>query len=143
MKIEQWMIDYAEGQPWDEDKRQDVYVKILEAEDKPINPSYIARMYTNLRIDADRVESNRKSLERLYWLLFDELTQPDSMDLTVYRETVEERLKLLSPLLRGTARMLITGSTIDEIAEREEIDTNAVYQRLHQIRKRLEENNNE
>jgi DNA-directed RNA polymerase specialized sigma24 family protein len=152
MEVTQEIMDVIESMKVSEDERQDFYVHVLEMDEpdgiKDMGQFLRKRMY-NLSNNARWVESNRKrileehadDIRDLYGKGDDDY-DPGPEEQYIREEIIEERLKLLSPLLEATARMLLTGSTIEEIAKAEGMDTNAVYQRLHQIRKILEENKN-
>ena len=149
MQLQQWMIDYAEAQPWDNDLRQDLYVKLLEMDDKEINTDYLSRAYTNMNTDKMRVESRRREIEdeSIHYIClslgWSDLVA-DPMDQMIAHEEISMKLKELSPLLRATLeRVVIDGVTPEEMAEEEGTSANVIYQRVHQAKAILRGENNE
>lgn len=156
MKLTQDVIDVLDKANVPEDDKQDFYVAWLE--DDGEYPEYMSlahlknhvnarlrnKMGNKKHVAANReriLEEHAEDIRDLYGKRDDDY-DPGPEEEFIREETIEERLKLLSPLLRATAELMITGGTIGEIAEKEYTDTNTIYQRLHQIRKILEENNN-
>ena len=149
MQLQQWMIDYAEAQPWDNDLRQDLYVKLLEMDDKEINTDYLSRAYTNMNTDKMRVESRRREIEdeSVHYIClalgWSDLVA-DPMDQMIAHEEISMKLKELSPLLRATLeRVMINGLTPEELAAEEGSKANAIYWRVNRAKQILRGDNNE
>lgn len=149
MELTQSMIQYCETQPWDADLRQAVYVKVLESPDIEVNNSWLARIYHNLRTNKTSIEKRRKELEvefeediRLH-TVGEEHEYPDPLELLIALEEYEDSVKVLSPLLRATLELLIRGVPVAVVADREGVAENTIYQRIHQAKINIEENNNE
>jgi DNA-directed RNA polymerase specialized sigma24 family protein len=137
------MMDYCEKQPWDDDLRQDLYVKLLGMEDKVIDTNYLSRMYTNLRNNDKRNEERRAELISEHAediMLAFSLDEPamDPLDIMIQEEEVENKLKELSPLLRATLeRVVVDGVSPEDLAEEEGTSANVIYQRVHEAKRRL------
>jgi DNA-directed RNA polymerase specialized sigma24 family protein len=143
MELTQDMIDYCESQPWDDDLRQEVYIKVLEADEADVNHPWLSRLYTNALADQHQVSMRRNELMEGH---IDEVRralgiEDLSADVVEELSAVEEiiwKLKDLSPLLRATLyKMLIEGKNPDEVANDERTTPNVIYKRLHTIKQQL------
>ena len=149
MELQPWMIEYVEAHAWDEDLKQDIYVKLLELEDKEIDTNYLSRMYSNARLDERRIEARRREIEveSVDYItsalgLVDEGCDP--MDLMIAEQEVARKLKELSPILRVTLeRVVIDGAEPEDVAVEEGTSVNVIYQRVHQAKTILRGENNE
>jgi len=149
MQIQPWMIKYAEAQPWDSDLRQDLYIKLMEMDEKTISTDYLSRAYTNMKTDKMRVDGRRREIEDesveyiVQALGLNDVTA-DPMDQLMAEEAIAIRLKELSPLLRATLeRVVIDGVTPEDMAVEEGTSVNVIYQRVHQAKAILRGENNE
>lgn len=143
MNLTQEMIDYCESQPWDDDMRQEVYVKILEEPSKDVNHAFLSRVYTNVVKNQIRDEARRRELmegnldEIRRTLGIDDLSADVVEELSAAEEIIW-KVKDLSHLLRATLyKMLIEGKTPDEVANDERTTPNVIYKRLHDIKQQL------
>lgn len=149
MKLTTDLLDYCEGSlKWDEDLRQEVYVKILEAPDGTvINKGWLVRVYENLRTDKHRQDNNQLRLrEENYDAIVQNLalTSPgdDPVDILTASEEIQERLDGLSPLLKTTLEaVVIEGMTPEDVAEEMDTTPNVIYKRIHDARHTLKGNN--
>jgi DNA-directed RNA polymerase specialized sigma24 family protein len=130
---------------WDDDLRQEFYVKWMES-DIPTLPaddaavsSYINKMYLNLKFNAHSIGARRAEL------LYDNAdevvrnTAPeqgdDPMDICMAQEEISDRLTALSPLLYDTlVSHAVHGWTAEEIACMDQVSSNTVYQRIHKAK---------
>lgn len=143
MKLTQAMIDYCESQPWDDDMRQDVYVKVMETPETEVNNPWLSRIYTNLCHDEREKNRRRQELideniaEVRHLLGMDDIG-PDVVDELEAAERLIWKVKDLSPLLRATLyNLLIEGMGPEEIADKEQVKTNVIYKRLHDIKQHV------
>jgi DNA-directed RNA polymerase specialized sigma24 family protein len=144
MRLTKEMIDYCESQPWDDDLRQDVYVKVLEsAETNPVNNAWLSRIYTNLEHDNRKVQDRRREIERdnsdsVIAALGMQGNSADALDILMCNQEFEVKYKEMSSLLRGTLDSLVDdGMSVAELAEVEDVSENVIYQRVWEIKKAL------
>lgn len=147
------VVEYCEAQAWDEDSRQDFYLRWLEADDMEIPEfvdeqhlhGYCNAVYANMQRNTRAKELNRKSLEIAH---ADKIREVfgwtghvmDVEELMILREEVKDKLKELSTLLRRTLEeVIIHGTSPEELAKAEGTDVNAIYKRIHDAKKKLEE----
>ena len=136
------MVTYCMSQPWDEDIRQDVFVRVLEHEGRPedVNNAWLSRIYTNLKMNGFTTEKRRKELEQEAVAVLEGLQGKDDVhDPLEYLEAEQliPELGALSPLLYNTLRDYVLGKTPEEIAEDQGVDANTIYQRIHQAKKEI------
>ena len=147
-ELTQEVIDMAESQPWEEDLRQDFYVKWLESEkhdDEDIKNlrAYINTIYHNLRGSHIGVERRRRELEdENIEAITRELgladNADDPMEVLIAEEHVAQTLKEMSPLIREAFdRVVIDGESPEDIAAQEWVDPNTIYQRVWKAKKIL------
>jgi len=143
MQLTPQMIAFCEKQKWDEDLRQEVYVKVLECDHTETHDGWLSTIYSNLLTDKRRATKLHADLIQAHYdtivkTLALDGTNADPMDIRDSEQQIEVRLKDLSYLLRATLDLvLIEGYTPEELAEREGTTANVIYQRIHQARKLL------
>jgi len=143
MQLTPQMIAFCEKQKWDEDLRQEVYVKVLECDVAATHDGWLSTIYSNLLTDKRRATKLHADLIQAHYdtivkTLALDGTNADPMDIRDSEQQIEVRLKDLSYLLRATLDLvLIEGYTPEELAEREGTTANVIYQRIHQARKLL------
>lgn len=144
MEITQEMIEFAEGQKWDDDVRQDVYVILLEKADgymkKASVPQLMTSIYNLLVLNGFRQDTRRKELVReniqaieMFHGTDDVCNPLEYLD----AEALFDRVRTLSPLLKKTFYGYLDGVTPDQMAEHEKVDVNTIYQRIHAIKQEL------
>jgi DNA-directed RNA polymerase specialized sigma24 family protein len=147
MDITKDILEYCEKQNWDEDLRQEVYVKLLEQEEEVLFPrTFIQTTYKNIwqnhrRIEERRVELVRENEEEIRnnFGLPKEGKAHDPLDVLIGMEEVSERLDNLSPLLRDTVeRVYLDGKTPEEVAKEDVEEVAAVYKRISRAKKLLQ-----
>lgn len=135
-----------------EDIIQDTVVELLEEGKVPTNPDrvkeYVFSALKNNARDYMKKEDRRAELlrdNREAVLMGFPQEQGDSPEAVVEaEESLEKKLKELSPLLRATLeRTAIDGVTPEELAEEEGSDVKAVYERIRVARNILRGNDNE
>lgn len=144
MKLQPWMIEYIESKTkWDEDVKQDLYVRLLEMEDKDINKTYIGLMYSTAHANNHNVETRRRELimdnkDAIRSALGHEGEALDPYDILSIQEELEDRLTNMSPLLFSTFERVVIGEeTPEELAEDEGLSPNVIYQRVWQVKQQL------
>jgi DNA-directed RNA polymerase specialized sigma24 family protein len=144
MKITQEMIEFAEAQKWDEDLKQDMYVKLLEQPDDYMEgvgvESLMTQVYNRNVIDGARKEARRKELVQENVQAIEALHGTDDIHDPIEYLAVDNlfsRMHCLSPLLYNTLQDYVYGASIQEIAEKNNVDANTIYQRIHAIKKEL------
>lgn len=145
MEIPNDIMEYVEScWRWDDDMRQDVYMKILDLPDgTEINKAWCVKVYENLKEDARKVEARRVELRRdNHALIVSRLgldSAADTPEGVLAAEAAATRiLRELSPLLRATAEQhYMEGMTPEEIADAEGVDSAAIYKRLQRVRDHL------
>ena len=150
MEIPKWMTHYIEGQKhWDDDIRQEVYLKLLEMEQKDINKAYIQSIYLTKRQNTYNSETRRRELEEEHT---DQIRRnfgldgesPDPSDLFTGISELHERLSTLSALMRETVERVVLGDEDPNVlAEEEGVPTNTIHQRVWQAKKQLRGNTND
>jgi len=144
MRITEEVTVYCEGQPWDDDLRQEVYLKVLEADEfAVISKAWLSRVYTNLKKNHVRDETRRRELrEEKHDIIIDMLgtrdVAADPAECLEMEEEAERKYKDLSPLLRQTMLHLLY-QTAEEIAQQEGTSVNVIYQRIHQAKRLLQD----
>ena len=141
MELTTEMIEYCEKQPWDDDDRQDVYVRVLEHEGEPssVNNAWLSRMYTNLRNNRARDDARRREIvgdaqATLAGMVSDDNTA-DPLDILMSQEEIENRVSGLSTLLYDTlVSHVVHGATPHELAVRYDVKEEVIYKRLQRAR---------
>lgn len=147
MEVTNKMIEYCEAQPWDDDLRQEVYLKVLEAEEADVNTAWLSRIYTNLFLNTLRDITRRHDLrtdhsEEIVDLMGLGDTDNDPMDRLIAHETVQENLDSLSPLLRDAVQAIaIEGRDVAKFAKEEGVGERAIYLRYERALAILKEKN--
>jgi DNA-directed RNA polymerase specialized sigma24 family protein len=139
MQLTTDMIEYCEAQPWDEDHRQEVYIKVMEYKGEPsdVNDAWLSRMYTNHMHNVRRDEARR--VEILDGLTGESLAVADPaldpMEILMAEEALGERTKGMTALMEHTlTKHYIEGKSIAEIAEEEGEDNVTIRVRLNRGR---------
>lgn len=152
MKLTPEIIEIAEDMPnWDEDLRQDLYVKWLEADEEEFDldtpakiRAYLHQRYKNLKYNRDSVAARRAELEKEN---VEAITRnlgladvaADPFDKLAAEEEVTLRLKEMSPLIRETFdRVILGGESIEAVALDERTTANVIYQRVWEAKKILQ-----
>jgi len=150
MELTTRTINMAESLNWDDDLRQDVYVKWLEADDRPLDidtdsklKAYLQEFYFNVKRGSDSKEKRRREIEqesveaitRELGLADD---ADDPMEVLIAEEGIYDILKDMSPLIRGTfERVIVEGDSVEAEAEREKVSANTIYQRVWEAKQTL------
>jgi len=143
MEITREMISFIEKQSWEEDLKQTVYLKILEATPVPVHHGWIVSLYRNAWLDDMRKSTRQKEiLEENVGAVAENLgmrdTTSDPYDVLEAAEELHSRAESLSPLYAYTmVRLFFDGLTPEELAAEEGVDRNAIDQRVHNIKKAL------
>lgn len=141
MQLTQEVIDYIEKRPWDEDYKQDVYVRLLEYETPIKDPfAFIETTYKNVVTDEYRHAAVRKELEQEMSERLKELVgQDDSSDPREYleAETILKTAGKLSDVLARTLDHILEGWTPAEMAVEDGVEVNVIYQRIWQLKQWL------
>jgi len=154
MILTETVANIVDGLNFEDDVKQDFYVKWLEKEGTPPEDvkhlqAYITIMIHNLKSNAGWMANNRARLleenaNDVRKQLGVDGEEADPMLVLIAAEEVEGKLKLLSPLLRATlSRIVLEGWTVCGVALTEGVSENVIYQRIHQARKVIEGDNNE
>ena len=149
MELRQDIIDYCERQwSWDDDVRQDLYVKILEIEEPiEINYGWCVEVYNNMVKNNIRDEQNRARLrEDNYDEIVKNLGLLNEPDDPQYEAEVDEdiviKLNGLSAALRDTLiQYYVEGRSPEAIAALGNENVEAVRKRITRARNQLKENN--
>ena len=152
-ELTQQIIDVVGAIKCDEDIKQDLYKHVLESD---FDFTFDSKEHLNnwahgcirlLNINERRKEGNRTRLreensEAIRAALGYTGTADSPLEIISADESLSIKLKLLSPLLRGTLEWMIgEGLTPEEVAHVEGTTENLIYQRIHQAKKLLEGDN--
>lgn len=143
MEIPQWMVAYMEEKSWDDDIRQDMYVRLLEMDDKQINKTYLCLMYSSLvankaSVDNRRAEIVQDNVNAIRSALGMDAEAADPMDVLELEEELSSALVGLSPVLFETLeRAIINGESPEDLAEEEGVEPNTIYQRVWKVKQQL------
>ena len=146
MHITPYMIDFAEGQAWDEDVRQDVYVILLDKPNGYMDNASVEQLMTsiyNLQVlNNHRQVARRKELVKENIQAIEKFhgtdDNHDPLDYLVAEQGLYARALSLSPLLLSTLEDYMLGNTVQEIAMNHDLDINTVYQRMYAIKQELQ-----
>lgn len=138
MDIPQDILDYCEScYKWDEDMRQEVYLKILELPPgTEINKGWCVAVYNNLNASDKRMEHRHKELERenadaIRAVFYEDNQAADPADVIEASEALSSRFADLSPLVRRTLEQYyVEGLTVEDIAALEWVDEEAIRKRI-------------
>lgn len=144
MEITQEMIDFAEAQKWDNDKKQDAYVALLEKPEgymKDVGVKALMTAIYNFKvIDEQRKDARHKVLVQENLQAVEGLhSTGDNCDPFDYlaADAVLQRADELSPLLKKTLYGYLNGVSVADMAKHERVDANTIYQRFHAIKQEL------
>lgn len=144
MNLTTEQIAYLYDQPWDDDVRQDVIVKMLEYEGEVEHfMTWASTVYRN-ELDSQRTKAARRielAMERVNDL--HQLHGQDDVDdpiQYVEMELMYQRVDDLSPLLAQTMELLLVeGLNPQEVADKLGLEPNTVYQRIWQAKKEIQD----
>ena len=144
MDITQEMRDFAEAQKWDEDMKQDMYVKLLEQPEGYMDGVSVKKLMTTVYnrnvIDSGAKEARRRELVLENVQAIEGLHGTDDTCDPIEHLTADElleRIESLSPLLYNTFRCYVEGTPIQKIADDYGVDSNTIYQRIHAIKQEI------
>lgn len=152
MELTKEIIEVVEKFELDEDAKQDAYVKLLEADELPEfsskahHDNYIRQLvfWTKKNEESKHqnrariVEENADEIRDLFCQ--NEEYAEDPSVLLEYEQTIEEFLSSLSDTNRRTfEKLYLEGYTPEDLAIEEEVDRNAIDQRVHNIKKLVKE----
>lgn len=144
MQITKEMVEFADSHNWDEDFKQDMYVKLLEQPDDYMEGvdfrKIMTTVYNNTLQDskakdsrrAELVQENVQAVEGLF-------TRGDNHDPFLHMEADElvKKAEGMSDLLRKTLQWYLAGVTVEQMAWRDSVSINTIYQRMHNIKQEL------
>lgn len=144
MEITNDMLAHAEKANWDEDITQEVWVKVLEYTGKAPErvEAWLTTIYSNARNAYYTKEQRRRELELMNVQAMENVHGLDDVHDPLDYISAEElisRFGELSPLLYNTLRDYVEGSSVEEIAAKQGVDPNTIYQRIHQAKKELQD----
>ena len=145
MEIPQDLLQYCEScYKWDDDRRQEVYVKILELEDgTEINKGWCVEVYQNLASNTRRDEENRTQLRAdNYDAIVRNLglagQADDPSGILESDDEILTKLDSLSAVLRDTLiEYYVEGRSPEDVAEANNENVEAVRKRITRARNQL------
>ena len=145
------VMDIVESSKWDDDTKQDFYVRWLELEDMPefVELShlrgYCQQVYNNLHRNELRKKRNRQRIEQeskdeIIRELGLDGQSADPRDLLMAQEEYEDILKHMSPLIRAAyTGVVLNGEDVGSVAEAGRTTPNVIYQRVWEAKKQIKE----
>jgi len=145
MELTQEIIDYCEKRyKWDDDARQELYIKILEApDDTVINKGWCQKVHNNM-VNGDRRGEQRRAELRVdnYDTILNNLGldghEDDPAEITEGEQHILKQYNGMSPLLQETLiQYYVEGRTPEDIAGENWEDPGAVRKRITRARNQL------
>jgi len=151
MEIPTEIMKYCQScYKWDDDLRQDVYMKIMELpEGTEVNKAWCLTVYRHLWTNRNFIEGNRARLrEENYDLIVNNLAldkaADDPADTAESEDTILKHLDSLSAALQDTMiQFYFEGRSAEEIAETNNENVEAVRKRITRARKQLKGDTND
>jgi hypothetical protein len=151
MELTSDLMDIVENTNWDDDGRQDFYIKWLEKEgsmsfdSKSDLKRYIMAFYKNGMMHRARTETNRRRIEKenqeaITRELGLDGQAADPCDLLMIGEEYEDIVTQLSPLIRRAYEsVVINGESVEDVAVGGRTTPNVIYQRVHEAKRIIKE----
>lgn len=143
MNVSDSLFKFIESRPWDEDDKQELYIRVLEYNGPEIRNTnaWISVMYYRMLANRKNTEVRRREIlteaaSTIEGLIGEDENQ-DPYDYLVAEEVLT-RHKKLSPVLSDTIEEIyIKGKTPEELATEQEESSATIYKRIERAKKAL------
>lgn len=151
MEITEDVMSIAENANWDEDVKQEFYLKWLEKDSavtfvgKSDLKRYMHQFYSNMRRRETEKTMRRQSIEQdnseaITRELGLDGQAADPCDLLMIGEEYEDIVTQLSPLIRRAYEsVVINGESVEDVAVGGRTTPNVIYQRVHEAKRIIKE----